>query len=157
MFQIRKLVGLSVILLGWSLASCQSSKNLSLDPKERLRDYISLSFAVSNLADRDRLAEFLGGQAKTRLLAWSDEQFLQAFVDQKRQFIKLLVKEIEKRTESQIAVTYELTYMNQKEGKDAKVTNKKLAQMELRDGKWVIVEVQNLKELIEYKNEMSLP
>jgi hypothetical protein len=54
-------------------------------------------------------------------------------------------------------ITYELTYLDQSKGHDAKVTHKKTAELSRKDERWLISEVKNLKEMIEYKNEMSLP
>ena len=42
-------------------------------------------------------------------------------------------------------------------GHEAKVTNRKNAQMIQDKGKWFISDVHNIKELVEYKNELSLP
>ncbi len=140
-----------------SLTACTTRRGDVNDPKERLRDYISKSFSIRSAADRDDLVSFLTGDAKFRLAAWSEEQFLQAFVDSKREFVKLSFKEIEKRGATEVAITYELTYLDQGRGSDAKVTNKKLAQLVEREGKWYIAEVKNIKELVEFKNEMSLP
>ena len=153
--QSKKITTLVVCLL-LALGGC-SKRGGGTDPKDRLRDYISKSFSIRAKADRTDLTGFLTGDAKTRLAAWSDEQFLQAFVDSKREFVKLAFKEIEKRSAQEVAITYELTYLDQSRGIDAKVTNKKLAQMVERDGRWFISEVRNIKELVEYRNEMSLP
>lgn len=75
-FQITAKLGLVFFAL---LASCSSSKSGSGDPKSRLQDYISQSFAVTSAQDRDSLSRFLTGPAKTRLAAWSDEQFKSVF------------------------------------------------------------------------------
>ncbi len=143
------------LLLG--AASCSPSKNGIDDPKHRLTDYISKSFAVQGPQDRDAMASFLSGDAKNRLLSWSDDQFRAAFIESKRQFVKLLVREIKNISAKEAELTYELTYLDQSKGKDAKVTNKKLAQMILNEGRWFITDVHNIKETVEYRNEMSLP
>jgi len=127
------------------------------DPKKRLTEYISKSFAVKGAEDRKGLAEYLAGDARTRMTDWSDEQFRQAFIDSKRQFIKLAFREIKTLSPKEMNITYELTYLDQGKGHDAKVTNKKLCQMSLEKGKWFITDVRNIKELVEYRNEMSLP
>lgn len=152
----ERIVWCVCVVLSLAVSGC-SRKGGGDDPKDRLRDYISKSFSVRGPADRGELTGFLTGDAKVRLVAWSDEQFLQAFVDSKREFVKLAFKEIEKRSDREVAITYELTYLDQSRGTDAKVTNKKLAQMIEREGRWYIAEVRNIKELVEYRNEMSLP
>jgi hypothetical protein len=135
------------------------------DPKRRLNEYISESFAVRGAQDRARLSAYLTGDAKTRLQSWSDEQFQQAFVDAKRKFVKLAFKEAKTVSADEVGITYELTYTSDiadprgkgQEAHNAKVTNRKLAQMVRRNGQWYISDVRNIKELVEYKNELSLP
>ncbi len=148
-------VAVTTSLMMFAIGCPKNSNNVN-DPKQRLIDYISQSFAIKEAADRSKLIAFLTGGAKNRLLAWSDEQFKEAFVDSKRQFIKLSIREIKSTTDQQTNITYELTYTDQKKGVDARVTHKRMCELVLEDGKWYIREVHNIKELIEYKNEMSL-
>lgn len=144
-------------LIFGGLTGCTSSKKAPDTPKDFLQDYISQSFAVNDLKDREVLIRYLTGAAKTRLVAWSDEQFVDAFIKSRRQFVNLSVSEIKTQSPKEVAITYELTYLDQSKGHDAKVTHKKFAQLIRSEEKWLISEVKNLKELIEYKNEMSLP
>lgn len=153
---------LGLLLILSVLASCSPQPQGQDDPKRRLNDYISQSFAIKNVQDRHDLSAFLSGEAKTRLDSWSDDQFRQAFIDSKRQFIKLAFKEFKPVSPEEVSVTYELTYQtsyadHQGKSHDAKITNKKLAQMVRKDNKWLISDVRNLNELVEYKDEMSLP
>ncbi|MGK5087243.1 hypothetical protein WDW86_06765, partial [Bdellovibrionota bacterium FG-2] len=89
--------------------------------------------------------------------AWSEEQFRQAFMDSKRKFLKLVFRETNKGSDKEVNITYELTYLDQSKGHDAKVTAKKLCSLVLDQGKWLISNVRNIKELVEYQNELSLP
>ena len=146
-------VALGVVL---AAAGCNGARQSPDDPKHRLNEYISKSFGVKGVDDRNALASFLTGQAKIRLYAWSDEQFRQAFVDSKRQFIKLVFTETKPVSADEVSITYELSYIDQGRGHDAKVTNRKLAQMVRENGKWMIRDVSNIKEMVEYRNEMSL-
>jgi hypothetical protein len=140
-----------------SFAGCKTNRENPGDPKAQLRDYISASFNAREPQDREKLMSYLTGAAKTRLAAWSDEQFRQAFVDSKRQFMKLTFREVKPVSPKETSITYELTYLDQGKGNDAKVTNKKLCQLINDNGRWLINEVKTLKELVEYRNEMSLP
>lgn len=135
---------------------CSKNAGNQNDPKQRLVDYISQSFAVKEPADRAKLVGYLTGGAKNRLLAWSDEQFKEAFIDAKRKFLKLAIREIKSTSDKETNITYELTYTDQDKGVDARVTHKRMCELVLEEGKWYIREVHNIKELIEYKNEMSL-
>lgn len=146
-----------VMALAAAGVSCTQNAPSSADPKGRLQEYISRTFNAKGPEDRVALLEFLHGDAKTRLSAWSDEQFRQAFIESKRKFGKLLFREAKSISPTEVSITYELTYTDQTHASETTVTNKKLAQMILVDGKWVINEVRNIKELVEYKNEMSLP
>ena len=144
-----------VILLPFS--SCTQDEVGANDPKKRLTEYISRTFSIKTTDDRKDLADFLSGEAKVRLSAWSDEQFRQAFIDSKRQFIKLAFQEVKTQAPKEVDITYELVFLDQGKDHDAKVTNKKLASLVQENGRWFISDVRNIKELVEYRNEMSLP
>lgn len=140
---------------------CSSKQDGQGDPKRRLNEYISQGFAVSGTQDRMRLISYLTGEAKTRLESWSDEQFRQAFIDSKRQFLKLAFKEVKNESPDQVGITYELTYQADYKDidgsrHDAKITNRRLAQMKRENGQWFIGEVRNIREVVEYKNEMEI-
>ena len=150
------------ILAALALVSCTSNKTSENDPKKRLQDYISESFNIKSLSGRKTLESFLTGEARSRLAAWSDEQFKKAFVESKRQFVKLVFREVKNVSAKEVNVVYELTYMDQSHGEsgaasDAKVTAKKVCELVQEGDKWFIKEVRSIKELVEYKNEMSLP
>lgn len=148
----------SVIALMIAVASgCTRKDSSENSPRQRLADYIGTSFAIKTPEDKQKLIGFLTGNAKIRLSAWSDEQFRSAFVDTKRQFIKLSVREIKEINDHEANITYELTYLDQGRGSDAKVTHRRLCEMVKEDGQWKIRDVQNLRELIEYKDALSLP
>jgi hypothetical protein len=152
----------ALLLLFALNTACTRKPEGSDDPKHRLNEYISESFAVRGPQDRARLSAYLEGEAKSRLDSWSDEQFRQAFVDAKRKFVKLAFKEAKAVSDQEVGITYELTYLTgtqdaQGKAHDAKVTNRKLAQMIRRGDQWYISEVRNIKELVEYQNELSLP
>jgi hypothetical protein len=92
----RSLSLLSGLLVFSACSQFSQNSQEASEPKRRLSDYISKSFAVSSEADRAQLLTYLTGDAKTRLAAWSDEQFRQAFIDSKRQFQKLLIREVKR-------------------------------------------------------------
>jgi len=140
-----------------AISACSKNTEVAGDPKQQLKNYIDRSFSISGPQDRAMLLNYLTGEAKTRLASWSDEQFNQAFVETKRQAPKLLIREIKPINAQEVNITYELSYLDQSKGKDAKVTNKKLCHMLNEQGKWLIGDVHNIKELVEFKNEMSLP
>lgn len=143
---------------------CSGSRGRSdADPQSRLQEYISKSFGVTRLEDKTTLMSFLSGDARTRLQAWSDDQFLEAFVDAKRQFLKFKVLEQKTISADQVNMLYELSFVEKgrpapgSKPSDVKITQKKLCGMNRQDGKWFISEVRNIKELVEYTNELSLP
>ena len=151
----RALLVTLVALVG--MQACDRKQAGSEDPTGRLTGYINKSFSVKGAEDKQELLSFLTGDAKTRLASWSDEQFRQAFVESKRSMGKLLIRETKNVSPDEVNITYELSYTDQAKGKDVKVTNKKLCQLIREQGKWYIRDVRNIKELIEYKDEMSLP
>jgi hypothetical protein len=145
------------IALALITSACSQNSEVPNDPKKVLNAYISKSFAVKGAADRAELVALLTRDAKARLSAWSDEQFRQAFIDNKREFVKLVFTESKNSSPTETYITYELTYVDQNKGSGAKVTQKKMAQLIQDDGKWMISDVQSIKEMVEYKNEMALP
>jgi len=140
-----------------ALPACTRSSHDANDPRTRLNDYIAKSFNASSLADKDAMLSYLTGDAKARLSAWSEDQFREAFIDSKRQFLKLVFQDTRKVSPSEVEITYEISYLDPERGKSAKVTNLKTSEMVFENGKWMIKDVHNIKELIEYQNEMSLP
>ena len=140
------------------LSACTQEHAGPNDAKTKLNEYITKSFSVKTPQDKDALLNFLTGEAKSRLQAWSDDQFREAFVDTKRQFQKLAFKEVKNLSPSETQITYELSYLDlDKKGSSFKVTNKKMAELVNDSGNWYIRDVHNIKELVEYQNEMSLP
>jgi len=145
------------LILAISISACTENAKVPGDPKNQLTQYIEKSFSISSSSDREALLSYLTGEAKTRLASWSEDQFRQAFIDSNRKFSKLIIREIKPINSQEVNITYELTYLDQSKGHDAKVTNKKLSHMINQQGKWLISDVHNIKELVEYENEMSLP
>ncbi len=147
------------ILLGLLLAGigCTKAPVLSPEPVDILKAYIDKSFNIRNTEDRKTLEGYLTGDVKKRLEAWSDEQFKKAFVGSKRKFAKMAIKETQSVSPSEVTITYEIAYQDEGEQHRARVTNKKMSYLQKMADGWKIREVKNLKELIEYQDEMSLP
>ncbi|MEO5969390.1 MAG: hypothetical protein ABIQ95_05645 [Bdellovibrionia bacterium] len=158
-----KVISVFLILFSASQFACTKSSKLdATDPKGVLTAYISKSFAVKGVEDRTELASYMTGDVKARLASWSEDQFRAAFVDSKREFIKLSFREAKDISAHEVQITYELSFFDHGKNKngqsrESKVTDKKLCQMTLVDGKWYISDVRNIKELVEFKNELSLP
>jgi len=143
--------------MAFSLIQCKNAKNFGEGPKATLHEYISKSFNLTRVEDRQDLEQLLTGKAKIRLTSWSDEQFRNAFLNQKRKFKSLQIREEKEISTNEVNITYELTYIDGEKGADTRVTNRKLAYLTRDGGHWLISEVRNIKELIEYQNEMALP
>jgi hypothetical protein len=153
----KKTLIVSVVMIIFGLAGCQKGANYPTDPKKALTEYISKTFALSSEKDQQELLQYLTGEAQARLKEMSPAEFKAKLVDQKRQFVKLAFREVKPVSKSEVDITYELVYLDQAKGQDTRVTNKKLCALVLESGRWLIKDVTNIKELIEYKNEMSLP
>ena len=161
------LTTLVVMVLLFTFSACTERRGNDADPRKRVTDYISKSFAVREESDRESLLEQLTGDAKYRLAAWSDEQFKAAFIDSKRTFVNLQFHDVKQVTESRYDITYDLVYWDGGRAAEktdssvdealAKVTQRKMAQVVNDRGKWLIADVRSIKELVEYKGEMSLP
>jgi hypothetical protein len=137
-------------------SGCSKDTKNENDPKQRLTDYVHTSFSIHDTTERTKLESYLTGGAKNRLVAWSDDQFREAFVDSKRKDPKLAIREVKPVTANRTDITYELSYVDEAKGAGTRVTTKRMCEMTLEDGKWLIRDVKNIKELIEYKNEMSI-
>lgn len=152
MFFRSIVAGFILIFVGCSQSSVSSS-----DPKRRLTEYLSKSFSIQSVSERHELESFLTGDTRNRLAAWSDDQFEAAFIQSKRKFQKLLFRETKQLDENRVNITYELTYLDESKESPAKITQKKLCTLTREKGTWYIREVRNIKELVEYRDEMSLP
>lgn len=152
----RLQVAVSVVLLVFLATACWKDNAVPGDPKSRLSEYIQRSFQVKRAEDKTALVDFLTGDARTRLEAWSDEQFLDAFTSSNRQFLKLSFREVRPMGEEHVNITYEVTYLDKSDKHNTKVTTKKLCELTKVDGKWLINDVHNIKELVEYQDDISV-
>lgn len=145
--------GLSAIVTLILLNSCQRTAGKS-SAEQTVRSYIETSFAIHAAGDKAKLSAFLGGDAKSRLQAWSDEQFAAAFLDQKRKLGELKFREVRTPSAAEALVTYELTYTDNKQ---ARRSQRKVAELSLVQNTWQIMKVQNLRETVDYQNELTVP
>lgn len=140
------------------LSACTTQSPKGMKPQQILTEYISRSFLIKQNSDRAGLAYFLTGDLKSRLNSWSDDQFRDAFIETKRKFIKLSFKDEKKVSDTEIALTYELTFLDETKKPSTKVTQKKLARIVFEEQeRWLIADVRNIKELIEYQGELAFP
>lgn len=149
-------VFLPLVLLFGVLSGC-TNKEKDLSPKQRLESYISKSFSISSVEERQDLISYLIGPTKIKLSSWSDEQFRRAFIETERKFIKLLIRETKDVSQNEVSVTYELSYFENPKKENTKKTARRNARMLKENDVWYIREVKNISEIIEYSNEMSLP
>lgn len=150
-----KRVGLLLCL--FLAVSCTRKEGTGSNPKDRLTEYISRSFSIKAVSDREKLLDYLTGPTRTRLNAWSDDQFQEAFMNRERTFLKLAFKEVKTISPTETGITYEISFKDQSRGHDAKVTAKKLALLVKEGEVWRIRDVTNINELVEFQKEMSLP
>lgn len=153
-----------------TIQSCTPNSDLGQDPKKTLSEYVQLSFSVKKPEDRVKLSSLLAKDLRARLESWSEDQFKAAFLDSKRAFLKFSIKELKNISPVEAQITYELTYLDEvhlpesqkslsldEKPRQAKITNKKLCQLTYDQGKWLISDVRNLKELVEYRDELTFP
>lgn len=151
------------LLFALTVNSCNTSSFELNDPKNTLKEYVSKSFSVRSPEDRKELLKLLTGEVKARLTGWSDDQFMEAFVDSKREFIKLAFREVKSISANEVNITYELVFMDKGKPRggdaahEAKVTSRKLCRLVQENGKWLITDVRNIKELLEFQGELALP
>ncbi len=150
------------ILFMMGIVGCTSRFNGVGDPQQRLKEYISRTFSIRSESDKEILLSYLTGEVKARLENWSKEQFRDAFIETKREFIKLTIRELRQISDQEVEITYELKYdesggQSQGHSSRATITTKKLCQMSLVQGKWMISQVKNIRELLEFKDEITFP
>ena len=138
-----------------SFAACTENLGDS-SPAKVLESYVQTSFNATQIADKKKMEELLTGDSKTRLQAWSDEQFMKAFVDSKKVFKGLKVLESKKVSDQEVALTYELSYQEGPADKLAEITERKLCTIIQVDGGWRIKEVRSIRESIEYLRDLPL-
>jgi putative component of toxin-antitoxin plasmid stabilization module len=126
-------------------------------PAKVLESYIQISFNAKSPEDKKRMEALLTGDTLVRLAAWSTEQFEKAFVETKKKFERLRVLDTKKVNDSEVVLTYELSYQEGPADQVAQVTQRKLCTVVLVDGGWKIKEVRSIRESIEYLKELSLP
>ena len=67
-----------------------------------------------------------------------------------------------------MSITYELTYLDKSQersgdnlkslsGNIEKITDRKLCRLVYEESQWLILEIRNIKELVEYQNEITFP
>lgn len=153
---ILKCFFLCCCLIGF-ICGCTRQEAITANPKQRLTDYINKSFSVKRVEDRKELEAFLTGGAKMRLSAWSDDQFMEAFIDKKREVPNLKILESRDISSKEVAITYQVSFIDRTAGKNTRVTTKKMADLIMENGIWLIQKVQSIKMLVEYQDELALP
>ncbi|NDG85402.1 MAG: hypothetical protein EBX52_10265 [Proteobacteria bacterium] len=126
-------------------------------PAKVLEGYIRVSFSASSIDDKKKMEDMLTGDTKSRLMAWSDEQFTKAFLGANKKFRELRILENNKVSDQEVAITYELSYEEGAQDKTTRTTQRKLCAIVKEDGSWKIKEVRSIRESIEYLKEFSLP
>jgi hypothetical protein len=148
--------GLSVIALLGLFSGC-TKPALETSPAKVLENYIRISFSLSGVQDRTKMEELLTGDTLSRLRAWSDDQFLKAFLESPKRFQGLKILENRAVSEQEVALTYELSFEEGPKDNLARITQKKICSVVRVDGAWRIKEVRSLRESIEYLKEFTLP
>lgn len=151
----RKTILVMVGAIALFAAGCTRSGIDKDSPEKTLSDYIGRSFTLTNFDEKEKLQELTTGEVKDTLDKLDADSFKRHFVDSKRKFVSLKIKDERKLDDDRYSITYELTYTSKSGESDDKVTNKKHAVFARQDGKWLISEVRNIKTYIEHQNELS--
>jgi len=144
------------LIMSFCFAACTSDV-ADGTPAKVLESYIQISFHATSVDDKRKMEDLLTGDTKNRLVSWSDEQFMRAFMEAKKKFHSLKILETKKVNDNEVALTYELSYKEGPEDKAAQITQRKLATVVQESNGWRIKEVRSIRESIEYLKELSLP
>jgi hypothetical protein len=153
---IERFKGASFFLFIFLLFACAPRSDTD-SPKFSLEDYVQQSFAVKGIEDREKLLSKMAGDSRIRLAAWSDEQFLRAFVDGSRKFKRLRLLETKQLAEREVLITFELSFEEIRSGAPTRVTQKTLGTMVLEGAQWKVRELKSIRESIEYLKGLSFP
>jgi hypothetical protein len=126
-------------------------------PVKVLEHYVQASFHAMGVQDKKVMESLLTGDTKARLEAWSEEQFKKAFIDERKTFKELRILENRKVSASEVILVYELSYQQGPKEKEVRITQRKLGTLVREQQDWKIKEVRNIRESIEYLEELSLP
>lgn len=129
-----------LILCLFLIAGCLDDNR---SPEAALKDFIEIR--IGNVVTRSSLIEKVTGKMRQSLENVSDEEF-QKFADlrnvQKDSF-KILSKSCQQET---CFLTYSISYKTKHEDKDAFSSEvKKIAELSMVEGKWLIADVTNIK------------
>lgn len=152
---MRALVGSTVVLSIVFVAGCFKFGTDKESPQGTLSEYISRSFAIKAVEEKARLIELTSGEVRGVLESMAPDAFKRYFIDSKREFVSMKIKDERKLAENRYSITYELSYINTSSESKDQVTNKKHAIIILDGSHWRIDEVRNLKTFIEHQNEIS--
>lgn len=139
------------------------TKTTQESPQKVLTTYVSSSFAINSISDKNKLIGLTTGEVREALEKLDEDSFKNYFIDSKKEFLSLKIKDERKLSDVRYSITYEITYISKSSLPSAlgggqttdKVTNKKHALFTNQAGRWFISEVKNLKTFIEHQNELT--
>ena len=150
---IRVWVAFAALL---NLNACLSP-TVESTPGKVLEKYIQISFHATGVEDKKKLEELLTGETRDRLRSWSEESFAREFLQSGKKFQGLRILDTKRIQETEMALTYELSFEEGPKDRPALITQKKLCTVVREEGGWRIKEVRSLRESIEFEKELSLP
>lgn len=139
------------------LTSCTRTAEGPKGSEEVLSAYISRTFNVEQVTDRNLLLELTTDRLREALAALSDEAFKKRYLGVERRFLKLRILNQQTISEEEHQITFELAFMEKQKGYEAKITQKQLAILKQKSGTWLISEVRGMKELVEYDEGLNIP
>lgn len=145
----------SLAVMGLFTACTKKIDSGAVSPEKTLTAYVQVFFAMEAPADRLKLNDFLTGESLKRTAEWSEADFHQQVVENKKKFSKLKILDQKLFGEDQANLTYEIEYVEAKTG--AKVLQKKLALMKKEGDQWKIRDARNLSQLIEFPETEVMP
>jgi hypothetical protein len=139
-----KLNAFVILLAAFFMLSCMEDK---LSPESALKNFVEARFDA--VVTKNFILERVTGKLKQGLENTTDEEFAK-FSDlrnMKKDSFKILTKSCQ---EKQCFITYSVSYKTFQNDKSAFSTEvKKIAELEMIDGKWLIADVSNVKTYVE--------
>lgn len=119
MHQASRLRGLSTKLLpilvlamtlGGCVRSCGKSERAEMTPEKVVQNYINLAMSMTNVGQREQLAEFTRGRLNEAIMSASEETIKKAYIERHYDLESYEVIERRDRTQRETEITFRIKY-----------------------------------------------
>ena len=153
-FKVTVISSLLLAICIFSLTSCTKKPDQNT-PQGVLSTYVSKTMSLKSSSEKSELEKMTTGEARKTLQNLDEAGFRSYFLDVRREFISMKIRDERALSPERHSITYEISYKSHSPNSDDIVTIKKHALLVKDQNQWLISEVQNLKTNIEHENAIS--